>query len=293
MTRSVLRLLPFSALAALLLATNGPSVGSVAGQAGENRQTRNRILEHAMEIEAGRAVRLKFERPLSSGMIYAAREAIWEMEHHDEPADTGADPASTGDPSSSPSGDAPSLRRTQGCQNVFSGHGVRNIRVNQDCSFRRQAEEAIAINPTAPHNLIVGYNDSRIGFNHGGYAWTFDRGKTWGDQVPPFWQFVLADGHTADAFSDPTATFDANGNAYIGNVLFDINSAGERTRGHEIERRHRRGVLPHAGQSAVLPDLPRLAGGLVASDNNPDVAHDKELMVADAGPAAQRRTTST
>ena len=64
--------------------------------------------------------------------------------------------------------------------------------------FRSQAEEVIAVNPTNNNNLIAGQNDSRIGFNHCGYAWSFDGGKTWGDMVPPFWQFQLATGHTAD-----------------------------------------------------------------------------------------------
>ena len=35
----------------------------------------------------------------------------------------------------------------------------------------------------------------------------------------------MADGHTADACSDPTATFDSKGNAYVGGVLFDVGSA--------------------------------------------------------------------
>ena len=42
--------------------------------------------------------------------------------------------------------------------------------------------------------------------------------------VPPFWQFVLLDGHTADACSDPTLAWDSRGNAYIGGVFFDLNS---------------------------------------------------------------------
>ncbi len=80
---------------------------------------------------------------------------------------------------------------TEGCQNEFHGHGKTNTRVNQDCSFRRQAEETIQINPLDERNIIAGQNDSRIGFNHCGYDWSFDGGDDWGDQVPPFWQFQL------------------------------------------------------------------------------------------------------
>ena len=91
---------------------------------------------------------------------------------------------------------------------------MTNTRVNQDCSLRRQAEETIQINPNDEQNIIAGQNDSRIGFNHCGYDWSFDGGKRWGDMVPPFWQFVLLDGHTADACSDPTLAWDSQGNAY-------------------------------------------------------------------------------
>src|SRR6266542_3969674 len=100
-------------------------------------------------------------------------------------------------------GSASTNKATQGCQNVFgAATSVPNFRVNQDCSFRRQAEEAIAVNPTDPKNLVAGQNDSRIGFNHCGYDYSTDKGKTWGDMIRPFYGFILADGHTADACSD-------------------------------------------------------------------------------------------
>src|SRR5207237_8504001 len=104
-------------------------------------------------------------------------------------------------------------RATNGCPNAFRGgaSGVANIRVNQDCSLRRQAEEIVAVNPTDFSNIVAGQNDSRIGFNHCGYDWSLDRGGTWGDtgtSPPPFWQTILIDGHTTDACSDPHATCD-------------------------------------------------------------------------------------
>jgi hypothetical protein len=160
--------------------------------------------------------------------------------------------------------------------------------VNQDCSLRRQAEEAIAINPTAPYNLIVGYNDSRIGFNHGAYAWSFDRGRSWGDQLPPFWQFIMADGHTADAFSDPTATFDADGNAYIGSLLFDINSAASAVAVMKSNA-GLGGAFYHTPSPVAFQTFRTSPVGVVASDNDPNVAHDKELMVADASPVSPKK----
>ena len=285
MTRS-LRLLLIPAAAALLLATNGPWAHRVVGQDDEHRHARNRILDHAMDIEAGRVQRLKYERPLSSGIIYAARDATFEMEQHDA-ADTGADPAASGMASGSIA-PPPSFQRTQGCQNVFARDDVRNIRVNQDCSLRRQAEEAIAINPTAEHNLIVGYNDSRIGLNHGAYAWSLDRGTSWGDQVPPFWQLVLKDGHTADAFSDPTATFDANGNGYIGSILFDLNSAANALAVMKSNAGIG-GAFYHSPAPVAFQTFRTAPVGLVASDNNPAVAHDKEFIIADANPGSSKR----
>ena len=281
-----LRLLFVPAAAALILATNGPWAHRVAGQDGERAHARNRILDHAMEIEAGRAQRLKYERPLSSGVIYAAREASWEMEGHDA-ADTGADPA-TSDPGSGSIVSPPSFQPTQGCQHVFVKDDLRNIRVNQDCSLRRQAEEAIAINPTAQHNLIVGYNDSRIGFNHGAYAWSLDRGRSWSDQVPPFWQLVLKDGHTPDAFSDPTATFDASGNAYIGSVLFDVGSAANALAVMKSNAGIG-GAFYHSPAPLTFQTLRTAPVGLVASDNNPAVLHDKEFIVADASPGSPKK----
>ena len=53
-----------------------------------------------------------------------------------------------------------------------------NVRVNQDCTFRGQAEEIIKFNPADPNNLIAGMNDGRIGFNHCAFAWSTDAGRS-------------------------------------------------------------------------------------------------------------------
>jgi len=60
--------------------------------------------------------------------------------------------------------------------------------VNQDCTFRRQAEESIIYNPANPSNLIAGQNDSRVGYNQCGIDWSINNGKNWGDLLPPFRQ---------------------------------------------------------------------------------------------------------
>ena len=111
---------------------------------------------------------------------------------------------------------------TEGCRNEFIGGGQTNSRVTQDCSLRAQAGENIAVNPLDPSNILVGQNDSRIGFNHCGYAWTLDGGSHWGDQTPPFFQVPLLNQKPAEACANPTVAWDSEGNAYIAGTIFDI-----------------------------------------------------------------------
>jgi hypothetical protein len=125
--------------------------------------------------------------------------------------------------------------------NSAAGCGSRNsaginVRVNQDCTFRRQAEEENSFNPADPSNLIAGQNDSRVGFNQCGIDWSTDAGATWGDLLPPFRQHLNSPQfdsfhtifgqpgtlHTYDAASDPTTAFDAAGNGYFSCVIFDV-----------------------------------------------------------------------
>ena len=108
-----------------------------------------------------------------------------------------------------------------GCANRGS---MTNPRVNQDCTARRQAEEQVAVNPLDPNNVIAGQNDSRIGFNHCGFDYSLDGGKTFGDGIPPFSQHLSPAGHTYDAASDPNVTFNGAGVAWYSCVVFDINT---------------------------------------------------------------------
>jgi hypothetical protein len=148
-----------------------------------------------------------------------------------------------------------------------------NVRVNQDCTFRRQAEESIAFNPADPNNLIAGQNDSRIGYNHCGFDYSLDAGKTWGDGLPPFWQHTnspqhqepiptdnnrhtMGGGpgsfHTYDAASDPIVAADSKGRAFFGCVAFDLYSNAN---------------------ALIVTQSPAGAGGSFY-DNVPDVAYD-------------------
>src|SRR5262249_39174152 len=118
-----------------------------------------------------------------------------------------------------------------------------NVRVNQDCTFRRQAEEDITYNPADPNNLVAGQNDSRVGYNQCGIDWSTDNGSHWGDLLPPFRQHENLpefDGpsatnpntnttqarrgthHPHDAASDPAIAADSQGRAFFSCVMFDI-----------------------------------------------------------------------
>jgi hypothetical protein len=247
----------------------------------------NKILARALDIELGRVKPEKYEQRISSGALYAVLEATGELDNRvAAAAAAGASAPQTARVTGGGEGD--SAARTQGCQNVFTGEdGLRNIRVNQDCSLRRQAEEVIVVNPNNPDHLIAGQNDSRIGFNHCGYGWSFDGGRTWGDQIPPFWQFLLGDGHTADACSDPTATFDAQGNVYVAGVLFDVASPASAF----VVAKSNAGIggtFYHSPADIPFQEYSTDPLGVVASDNDPNIFNDKEFIVADANPGSPK-----
>ena len=164
---------------------------------------------------------------------------------------------------------------------------MTNTRVNQDCSFRRQAEETIQINPVDEDNMIAGQNDSRIGFNHCGYDWTFSGGRTWGDQVPPFWQFQLLDGHTSDACSDPTVAFDSRGNAYVGGVFFDVASDANAVLVMKSNAPNGGAFFHSPNPAGGFQEYRDLPVGVVANDAVD--FNDKELMTADAWTSSPKR----
>ncbi len=262
------KIIYFLVVASLLLVLATPESQPAIGQ---DPIPANKVMQRALEIERGAVKPAQYEQGLSSGMLYAVMEGTGDVEKQVAQANG---KGGSGGPKFNQSS-------TQGCSNVFSGNDTTNTRVNQDCSLRRQAEEVVVANPTNPNNLIAGQNDSRIGFNHCGYDWSFDGGKTWGDQLPPFYQFVLGDGHTADACSDPTATFDAKGNAYIGGLLFDINSAANAF----VVAKSNAGIggaFYHTPVSGTFQEYLNNPLGVVANDTDPNIANDKEFIIADS-----------
>lgn len=228
--------------------------------------TRNRVLEYNARLDLGLEAPVAKRQRVSGGVIVTYLEA------------SGRAPTGGPGPAIAPAVQGPS---SVGCQNTFAGP-FPNIRVNQDCSLRRQAEEVVVVNPRNINNLVAGQNDSRIGFNHCGYDWSFNGGQRWGDQVPPFYQFLQSGERTADACSDPTATFDAMGNVYVGGVLFNIASAHSSfvvaKSNHPIG-----GAFYHTPDSALSFQTYRnVPLGVPADSNDPLIFHDKEFIVADA-----------
>src|SRR2546425_6053345 len=268
---SLVRTLVLAVVAALVLAMPTPTQVSSA-------PTGNSVLARAVDIELGLTEPGEKEQLVSSGAVYAALLATGAL-----------------DKRASAAGNGPSRpfsrHGTQGCQNRFEGggQGGANVRGNQDCSLRRQAEEVIVVNPLDDDNLIAGQNDSRLGFNHCGYDWSFDGGKTWGDQTPPFWQFTLLAGHTADACSDPSATFDSKGNAYVTGVIFDV-AANAFANAIVVAKSNAPigGAFYHSPAALSFQTYRDVPLGVVANDNDPTIFHDKELMVADANAASPK-----
>jgi hypothetical protein len=278
MKKALLGLLPLAALAALAVAGSA----LLPQSASSNSPIGSKILAHKLAVELGTEKARGKEMPVSSGIMYTLYDASGVLQRR-AAQNPGAMHALGGGNHgiSSPS--------TEGCQNVFHGHGMTNTRVNQDCSLRRQAEETILINPTNEKNIIAGQNDSRIGFNHCGYDWSFDGGKRWGDQVPPFWQFVLLDGHTADACSDPTLAWDSQGNAYSGGVFFDINSGANAVLAMKSNAPNGGSFYHSPNPAGGFQEYRDTPAGVIANDDGNEFANDKELMTADSNPSSPKK----
>ena len=268
-------LLPLILVLAVILTTSQALPRVKSAQPG------NAVLARALDIEMGFVQPAPYEQMVSSGPVYTLLQASGELERR---ADAAAASGVAEGPKPIKSMAKPG---TVGCGNVFKDRGTFNIRVNQDCSLRRQAEEMIVVNPTNPDNLIAGQNDSRIGYNHCGYDWSMDGGSTWGDMIPPFWSFVLLDGHTADACSDPTASFDSVGNAYVGGIIFDVASNANAI----VVAKSNAGIdgaFYHTPQEGPFQEFNTSPLGVVANDDDPNIFNDKEFIVADSSPSSPK-----
>ncbi|GAC1544819.1 MAG: sialidase family protein [Herpetosiphon sp.] len=191
---------------------------------------------------------------------------------------------------------------SNGDGNGNRGNRKENVRVNQDCTFRRQAEEQIIFNPADPNNLLAGQNDSRVGFNQCGIDWSTDNGKHWGDLLPPFRQKInfparqeptAADPnrhtikggpgtlHTYDAGSDPTVAFDTQGQGFFSCIAFDVTTDASMLYVT---------ASPAGAQGSFFFNIPTFSRKfIVAEDNSPEVFHDKQFITVDTNPGSPNR----
>jgi hypothetical protein len=272
------------------LGASRSSKGVVAAQAAQGT-----LRAPTIDTKPGAGVlhrRLPFLAPAT---VDAAEAAVSARDERLEAADATAGRADQGFP------DIGKAEGTLGCSERDRARGRQtnsggsNVRVNQDCTFRRQAEEDITYNPVNPRNLVAGQNDSRVGYNQCGIDWTLNNGSTWGDLLPPFRQRTntpqsmgpdptnpnnntiaggIGTGHTYDAASDPAPAVDSRGRAYFSCVTFDVASNAT-------------GVFatqsPRGADGSFyfnVPDAPNKRF-MVVEDNSPLVFHDKEFIAAD------------
>jgi hypothetical protein len=255
-----------SMIAVVLTAAAALLVQAGAGVSTPGRGS-NPALAYALSVQNGGAVqRLPNGAPVPmiSGAVASSAQELT----------SGAAAAPVSAPVISPS--------SNGCQNVYSAPGFpKNIRANQDCSLRRQAEEQVLVNPTDPMNLVVGQNDSVVGFNQTGTDYTTDGGMHWGSSPIPT-RFLSCDGFGLDAFSDPAGAFDQSGNYFYTAVGFDINAATSGIYVWTANADAKGSFLrsPAGGDFSATPT--------VVYDNcaNLDLSPDKELMAADSHPGS-------
>jgi len=81
-----------------------------------------------------------------------------------------------------------------------------NIKINNDTTTEVQNEEQIVMNPNDTTNLVAVWRDFRVGYRQVAYAYSFDGGLTWGQDLFVEPQYIWD--------SDPGITVDAAGNFY-------------------------------------------------------------------------------
>lgn len=276
------------ALSTLILVCGGPAFG----QEPPRRTLHDAATGKLKPAELPRIFNLRTNAPLtkkvpfiSNGTIVAAREALEDAERG--PRDPALKFAASSVVNIGQSD------QTLGCSERLGTHDG-NTRVNQDCSFRRQAEEKIIFNPANHKNLLAGANDSRVGFNQCSIAWSTDSGETWGDMLPPFRQKINnpdgetpvagdpnshtilggpGTGHTYDAGSDPSPAFDSQGRGFFSCVTFDINTNASMLYVAQS---------PLGAQGSFFRNIDTSSRSfIVVEDNNPNVFHDKPFSTAD------------
>ncbi len=192
-------------------------------------------------------------------------------------------------------GTAPRIS-TYGCPFVFKGKGPipDNVRVNQDCGFRQQAEEWVAVDPTNPNVIVAGQNDSKFFGNRTAVDFSLDGGRHWGDSELPNGRVAMGNvpggQWSFDAYSDPAQTFDSQGNLYYSAVAFDAFQDGASAMVVWKSNTCLDGSALHTpGSGGCDPFVaPLNATPIVVRDNfdNGLLSDDKNLMAADSHPGS-------
>jgi hypothetical protein len=287
----------------LVLVVGGPATGSADKNAGVLARAGVGDV-HPGKItvkQNGRTVTKTL--PFISGAALVAEDQALCEERGVPNCDERAEAAdATGDPSLDTAGTVSATTigaHSLGCGRRNANRGT-NTRVNQDCTFRRQAEEEMVYNPTDPNNLIAGQNDSRVGFNQCGFDFSTNNGDNWGDDLPPFRQklnnpagdlptatdpnqHTILDGpgtgHTYDAGSDPALAADSTGHAYFSCVVFDVNTLAS---GLYVT------MSPMGAKGSFYYNWSGRPFTVV-EDNSPLVFHDKNFIAADIYPSSPNR----
>src|SRR5262245_47485995 len=239
----------------------------------------NRVLGNALGVALGRTKSFSFRAPISPAVGQLLLEQTGELNRRAQRSGAHTPPIVL------PSGS------TGGGNAVLEGNGQVNVRVNPDCSLRPQPGTSLAIDPTNENRVLVAQNDSRIGFNHCGVDWTSDTGQQWGDQTPPFWEFTLLDGHTADDCVDPTVTWDSRGNSYVAATVNQVSSAAGSTA--LLAAKSDAGIggafFHSTSPSGGFQEYRSLPLGVPMNVNDPNVSIDKPMIVADPNPTSAKR----
>jgi hypothetical protein len=131
-----------------------------------------------------------------------------------------------------------------------------NIRINNDTTTEVQNEEQIVMNPKDSTNLVAIWRDFRLGYRQVTYAYSFDGGLTWGQDlfVEPQYNWD----------SDPGLTVDTAGNFYA--VILSYNSTYEPN-----------GLFVYKSTDGGVT----WTGPVTVINNVPNVFEDKELIACD------------
>jgi hypothetical protein len=178
---------------------------------------------------------------------------------------------------------------SSGCPNVYSAPGFpNNVRANQECGLRTQAEEWVRVNPADSNNVVVTQNDRRTGFNETGVSWSIDNAAHFGDYGAPV-EFATCGGTFGphDGLSDPAHEFDTAGNMYytaIGFERFTGNMNGVYV--WKSNAVHKGSFLhsPSPGPFQEFSASPRVV--TEECDPNTPIFNDKEFMAVDSHPAS-------